>query len=395
MYQYKMSTLERKAAFSLTSILVLRMLGLFMILPVFSLYANELRGATPFLIGVALGIYGLTQFAFQIPIGLLSDHVGRKKMIAIGLVIFILGSAVAALAHSIFVMIIGRALQGIGAVGSAIIALMADLTRSNQRSKAMAILGISIGLSFAFAMMFGPLLAHWVNLFWIAVILGIVALLILFYVVPTPPTLVWHADIEPEINGLIKILINQELMVLNLGIFFLHTILMATFVILPISLRSLGGFLAVHQWLVYMPTLLGAFVISLFLMIKSEKTQQLKLYFVSAIAMLGIAEFNFWFFSKNSLLSLLSLLLFFTAFSLLEAFLPSFVSRTAPLQRKGTALGIFSSSQFLGIFCGGLIGGFLYDRVGLTSVYLFCAILSLIWLGVAFKMKNPHHAFIQ
>lgn len=391
----KMSPIERKAAGSLATLLALRMLGLFMILPVFSLYANQLTYSTPFLIGVAMGVYGLTQGLFQIPIGMLSDHIGRKKMIAAGLLIFIAGSLIAAFSHTIYGMIMGRTLQGVGAVGSAIIALLADLTRPNQRSKAMAISGMTIGSSFALAMILGPLLNNWVNLFVLAAIFGLIGLFVLIYFVPNPTDTHWHPETEPNLLDLPGLLKEIELIRLNTGIFLLHGILTATFIVLPLSLEQLAGIASHQQWLVYVPSLILAFAFSVLLLMHAEKNQQIKTFFLLGIILLGCAELLLWSFAKNRLLSACGLLLFFTAFSLLEAFLPSLVSRIAPVNRRGTALGIYSSSQFLGIFIGGIVGGWLYSSAGLTSVYLFCVLLTILWLSVAFRMKNPHHSIIH
>ena len=384
----KMTPTERQAATSLAAVMSLRMLGLFMILPVFSLYADQLIGATPTLIGIAMGIYGLTQGIFQIPFGILSDKIGRRQVITMGLCIFILGSVISAMSDSITGMIIGRALQGVGAVGSTIIAMIADLTREEQRSKAMAVAGMTIGMSFALAMMLGPLFANWINIFWLAAIFGVVAIFLLFTWVPTPPVSTWHADAEPKLGLFWTLLKEPNLMRLNAGIFLLHAILTASFVILPLSLQNLAGLQSNQQWLLYLPILLVAFLLSIPCIIIAEKKHLLKPFFLGAIAAMGCAEFCLWFFADFLLLSAVSLLLFFTAFSVLEAFLPSLVSKTAPRAKKGTALGIYSCSQFLGIFVGGSCGGWLYGAFGLTDVYLLCAALTILWLLIAFKMKK-------
>jgi MFS family permease len=394
MLQSKMQPIERKAAISLATIMSLRMLALFMVLPAFSLYAHNLIGATPLLIGLAMGIYGLTQGIFQIPFGMLSDHFGRKKIITLGFIIFAIGSLIAATSHTIWGMIIGRSLQGTGAVGSTIIALLADLTRENQRTKAMAITGATIGFSFSIAMILGPLLTAWISIpgiFWLAVILSSLAIILLFTWVPHPTANLWHADAEPEPKQLIHILLEPALARLNGGIFLLHAIFTASFVILPISLQNLAGLHGNEQWLLYLPTLLLAFILSIPCIIIAEKKHSLKTFFLAAIVILGIAELLLWFFAHSLLISALSLLLFFTAFSILEAFLPSLVSKTAPPQRKGTALGIYSCSQFLGIFIGGTLGGWLYGAFGLTDVYLFCVILTGLWFAIAFGMKKPQY----
>lgn len=390
----KMNSIERRSALSLASIMSLRMLGLFMVLPLFSLYAHQLLGATPALIGLSMGIYGLTQALFQIPFGAWSDKAGRKKIITLGLIIFVIGSAFCACSQTIWGMLLGRALQGAGAVGSTIIALMADLTRNNQRTKAMAMIGMTIGMSFSLAMLLGPLLNPWLHvngIFWLAAGLGVFAIFILHQWVPDPTTTSWHADAEPERHSFFAVLKLPELARLNISIFMLHAVFTASFVVIPISLQSHAGLNENHQWMLYLPILLLAFICSIPCIILAEKKQQLKLFFLSAIFILGCSEFIFWLFANSIFFSALSLFLFFTGFSVLEAFLPSLVSKTAPPARKGTALGIYSCSQFLGIFAGGSLAGWLYGLFGLTTVYLFCTILTILWATLAFRMKNPQH----
>jgi len=391
MFLEKMNLLEKRASWSLATVMSLRMLGLFMVLPLFSLYAHQLQGATPFLIGLALGIYGLTQGLLQIPFGMLSDHFGRRKIITIGLILFALGSIIAALSHSITSMVIGRALQGAGAVGSTIMAMIADLTRPAQRTKAMAIAGITIGMSFTLAIMLGPLLASCFSesgLFWLAVAMSLVAILILFTLVPVPEHSTFHSETEPELAQFSTLLAHPLLSLLYISIFFLHAIFTATFVVVPISLDKLAGLNGHKQWLLYLPLMLIAFTLSIFVIINAEKKKQLKQYFLAAISLLGIAELLWWLDAKNLFISGISLLLFLTAFSVLEAFLPSLVSKTAPPSRKGTALGIYSCSQFLGIFAGGTLGGWLYGVWNLSAVYLLCVIMVLVWVSISTRIKS-------
>ncbi|RDI48710.1 MFS transporter [Aquicella lusitana] len=388
----KMTAIERRAVISLSSIMGLRMIGLFMVLPVFALYAQRLPGATPLKMGLAMGIYGLFQALFQIPFGALSDRFGRKPVILLGLLIFAIGSFIAGIAHSMFFLIIGRALQGAGAVGSTILAMMADLTREESRTKSMAIAGMSIGFSFSLAMLLGPLLTKWLavnQLFLLAVLFSLCAISVLYFSVPTPVSVRWHRDAEPELKSFFKLLVFPELAKLNGGIFILHAIFTASFVVIPINLYHFAGLPANKQWLLYLPTLLAAFIISLFCVGMAERKQQLKPYFVSGIIALAIAEIALWLTPGNRLLTALGLSLFFFGFSLLEAFLPSLISRTAPADRKGTALGIYSCSQFLGIFAGGVLGGWLYGQFGFTGVYLFCTLAALFWLILALLMQPP------
>lgn len=390
----KMNSTERRAVGTLSTIMSLRLLGLFMILPVFSLYAHDLPGATPLLIGVAMGIYGLTQGLLQIPFGILSDHLGRKPIITMGLLIFALGCIISAESQTIYGMIIGRALQGAGAVGSTIIAMIADLTRETQRTKAMAINGMSIGVSFTLSMIIGPILAVWINvsgIFWLAMCLSLFAIFLLFFAVPRPEHTSWHSDAEAEPAQFLTMLKQPELLRLNIGVFLLHAIFTASFVVIPIGLKNYAGLPGSQQWYIYVPALILGFLLSVICIVRAEKKQQIKPYFIVGILMLGVSSLVLCI-SPNSLLcSTLGILLFFTGFSLLEAFLPSWVSRAAPKARKGTALGIFSCSQFLGIFAGGSLGGWLYGTFGLLHVYLFCGLFALIWLTVAFGMTNPQH----
>lgn len=390
----RMTATERRSVISLASIMGLRMMGLFMVLPVFSLYATQLQGATPTLIGMAMGIYGLFQALFQIPFGSLSDKVGRKPIILMGLLIFILGSVLAGLAHSIGLMMIGRALQGAGAVGGTILATLADLTREEQRTKSMAITGMTIGFSFSVAMFAGPVLTQWMpvhGLFFLAAACGVVAILVLYLFVPTPEHVSWHSDAEPELKSFWKLLLMPELAKLNSGIFILHAIFTASFVVIPISLFHFEALEANQQWLIYLPTLLVAFVIALFFIGIAERQRQLKVYFLGGILALALSELLLWQAPSNIALACIGLCLFFAGFSLLEAFLPSLISRTAPAAQKGSAMGLFSCSQFLGIFVGGAFGGWLYGSYRFYGVYLFCVILALLWFALAFFMQPPRY----
>lgn len=391
----KMSSSERRAVFNLSTIMSLRIIGLFMALPVFSLYALQLHGATPLLVGLAIGVYGLTQAIFQIPCGALSDRFGRKPIIFVGLMIFILGSIFAGIAHSITLMIIGRSLQGIGAIGSTILAMIADLTREEHRTISMAIVGMVIGLSFGIAMLLGPLLISWISinyLFFIAAFFAFIAIFILFFNVPTPDQLRWHHDTEPELKSFLKILTMPTLAQLNIGIFILHAIFTATFIAIPIHLKQLS---MVPAWQFYLPILFIAFIISLILMNFSKRKSQLKFCFLSGIMMLMIAESLFGFNQHSTIMMLLGLGCFFTSFSLLEAFIPSLISRIAPIHRKGTALGVYSCSQFLGIFIGGLLGGWFYGQFDCSGIYLFCLGLTSIWFVLSIFTPFPPSLIIH
>lgn len=386
-----MNAQEQRAVLSLASIMGLRMLGLFMVLPMFSLYATQLRGATPALIGIAMGVYGLCQAIFQIPFGSLSDKVGRRPVIMIGLFIFILGSAIAGLAHTIGLMIVGRALQGAGAIGGTVLAMLSDLTRESQRTKSMAIAGITIGFSFTLAMFLGPMLTQWMpiqDLFFVAALCGFGAIFILYVHVPIPTQLRWHGDTEPELKSFLHLLSAPTLLKLNSGILFLHAIFTASFIVIPISLLHSAGLQANQQWMIYLPALLVASVTALFCVSLAERKRRLRPFFLGGIIALALSEILLWAYPSSLLVASLGLCAFFTGFSLLEAFLPSLVSRAAPAARKGSALGLFSCSQFLGIFIGGALGGWLYGKYHYIGVYLFCLILALCWLMLSFFTKS-------
>lgn len=388
-----MTATEIRAMASLSLIMSLRMIGLFMIVPLFALYAKKLPGATPLLVGLALGIYGIVQACLQIPFGLLSDRYGRRCIITLGLLLFAFGSIIAALSSSIYGVILGRVLQGGGAIGGTLMALIADLTREEQRTKAMAISGMTIGLSFAIAIVTGPLLVQWLPvqaLFWLAFGFSLLGIFILYVFTPQPPRLVLQQN-KPREQSFFSLLQNPDLLRLNSGIFFLHAIFTASFVALPIHFNNNLGWSSQEQWKLYLPALLIAFFFSLILIALAEKKRLIKPYFLCGILTLAAAEILLGLSSKNQMASGFGLCLFLTAFSLLEAFLPSLVSRTAPQERKGTAMGLYSCSQFLGIFVGGLFGGWLYENVGLLSIFPFSLTLCLLWLSLAYRMTSPSY----
>ncbi len=389
----QMTATERRAAFWLAGVFSLRMLGLFMILPVFALYAEHLRGNTPALAGLAIGIYGFSQALFQIPFGFLSDHYGRKRIIYIGLLIFAAGSMVAALADSIYGVILGRALQGGGAVSAAVMALAADLTREEHRIKVMATIGITIGLSFAASMILGPVLNSWIGvpgIFWLTSLFALLGIAVVRFQVPDPVSSRVHRDAEPVASQFGRVLLDGQLLRLNFGIFTLHLLLTATFVAVPLALRD-AGLPSNQHWEIYLLALLFSIVVMVPLIIVAEKYRQLKVVFVGAILTLVATEFGLLNLHDTVLEIAALLLVFFSAFNLLEATLPSLIAKMAPPDAKGTAMGIYSSSQFLGAFAGGAIGGWLRGLLGLKGVFAFTTFGAIAWLLVAWNMANPRY----
>lgn len=382
---------ERRTALGLAGVYGFRMLGLFLILPVFALYAEALPGATPFLAGVAIGIYGLTQAVLQIPFGLLSDRVGRKPVILAGLALFAAGSVVAANASEIHWIILGRALQGSGAVAAAIMALAADLTREEQRTKVMATIGMTIGASFMLAMIVGPALNVWIGvpgIFWATAGLAVLGMAMIAWVVPTPLSSSVHRDAEPVPSLFRRVLADVELLRLDLGIFSLHLILTSLFLAVPLLLRDAGVAPGDHAF-VYLPIMVIAILGMVPFVILAEKRGKMKEVFLGAIGLLGLVQLLLWRFGHHFWPLLLGVSVFFVAFNLLEAILPSLVSKTAPPDAKGTAMGVYSTSQFAGAFVGGAAGGWVHQHEGIMAVFLFGALVALAWLLAAFGMRRP------
>ena len=380
---------ERRASIGLAGVFSLRMFGLFVILPVVALYADTLPGGeSAMLIGLAIGIYGLTQAIFQIPLGRLSDFWGRKKTIYLGLCIFIMGSLVAACADSLLMLCFGRAIQGAGAVSSALIALNADLTRDEVRTKSMAIIGITIGFTFLLSIVLGPVLDGFVGLpgiFLITALLTCLSIVVVYFYVPDPEPIGKRGEYSPI--KLQVILSNRDLLRLDLGIFSLHGILMAMFVSLPFILSGLEGGLI--TWQFYLAVMVSSIFIMVPLMMLSEKFGHRKAVFLFSIMMIILAELLLGVFDFGQVGLGLALVIFFGAFNLLEASLPSWVSRVADPKSKGTALGVYSTSQYLGTFIGGVAGGWTYQHYSGQGVFIFCAVWALVWLLASVKMSDP------
>lgn len=387
----QMTSAERRIAMTLAGIFSLRMLGLFMILPVFAIYARDLQGYTATLAGLAIGIYGLTQAVLQIPLGWLSDRIGRKPVIIGGLLVFALGSVVAALSTTLEGVILGRALQGAGAIASAIMALAADLTREEHRMKVMATIGMSIGLAFAAALVLGPLLQGWFGvpgIFWTTALLALLGIGVVLWRVPRPVSIRFHRDTEVEAGWFRHVLSDTQLLRLDVGVLILHMILTATFMAFPHVLEDLG--LPVqHHWWIYLPVLVVSVALIIPFILLAEKKRRLKQVLNGAVLVLGLAAWGLQVGSHSLMGVVVALVLFFAAFNLLEALLPSLVAKLAPAAHKGTAMGAFSTGQFLGAFLGGTLGGWMSHHYGVSGVFLFNAGLAAIWLILTLSMRQP------
>lgn len=388
-----MSPVERRAAFSIAGIFSTRMLGLFMIFPVFALFAEtEFKDITGLQIGIAIGIYGLTQAFLQIPYGMLSDKYGRKPLIIAGMFIFMVGSILCAMADSIEMMIIGRAIQGMGAVAAVLMASVADLVTEQFRLRAMSIVGITIGLSFTLSLVAGPLLASWFGvrgIFWVIALLAVVGMLLVKLAMPEIKQQSFQREAEADPSQFGEILKHPQLLRLDFGVFVLHAILTAMFIVVPLTMRDSAGLESVEHWIIYLPVMLLSFALMVPFIIQAESKGRMKPIFVGAIATIALMQLGFAFIDQSFWSLFFLLLIFFTAFNLLEASLPSLVVKLSPADKKGTASGVYSTSQFLGAAIGGAIGGYFYQYYGYNGVFLFTAVIGGLWFIVAMSMEKP------
>ncbi len=388
----RMTAQEWRATAGLASVFAMRMLGLFMVLPVLTLHAEQYSGYRVALAGLAIGAYGLTQAAFQIPFGMASDRIGRKPVIVAGLLIFALGSVIAARADSMWGLIFGRGLQGAGAVAGAVLALTADLTREESRTKAMAVIGMSIGAAFALALVIGPLVSARLGLpgiFWLTAGLALAGIATVVFAVPTPPQARRHRDTQAVPSRLWPVFKNPELARLFAGISILHLVLMMLFLAVPTLLRDGAGLATGSHGPVYLLVLGVSAAIMVPMLILGERRGIVRSLFVGAIGVLGLSVAALGFVPLQLAPIVLVMVAFFAAFNFLEATLPSLVSRHAPPEEKGTALGAYATAQFLGAFMGGLLGGLLLEHLGLVALCLSGAALSGVWLALALGMTNP------
>ena len=391
MHSTRMSPEELRASLALSSIFGLRMLGMFVILPVFAFYAETLPGGDSLLlVGIAIGTYGLTQAILQIPFGYWSDRHGRKPVIYIGLAIFAAGSFVAAIGTHIYVIILGRLLQGAGAIAAPVMAMTADLTREEHRGKAMAMIGSTIGGTFALSLVLSPWLNRVIGVPGIFVMTGVLVLAAMVVVnraIPDAPRNPQSSHM-PAMQQFLAALRDPQLARLNYGVFALHTVLMALFIAVPLELRA-AGLAADHHWQVYLPVMLGSFVLMLPAIFGSGRSSRLKPVFVGSIAaLLALQLLMPWAVSGVGPIAFF-LLAFFTAFNVLEALLPAVVSRVTAPGTRGIALGVFTSLQFFGTFVGAAAGGYLYGQFGTTGIVVFDTALLAVWVVAAFETRVP------
>ncbi|MCK8537544.1 MFS transporter [Yersinia ruckeri] len=387
----KMTPLELRATWGLGTVFSLRMLGMFMVLPVITTYGMALAGASEALIGIAIGIYGLAQAIFQIPFGLVSDRIGRKPLIVGGLLIFALGSVIAAISDSIWGIILGRALQGSGAIAAAVMALLSDLTREQNRTKAMAFIGVSFGITFAIAMVLGPIVTHAFGLsalFWAIAVLALLGIVITLAVVPSTDTHVLNRESSIVKGSVNKVLKNSRLLKLNFGIMCLHILLMSSFVVLPQAMAK-AGLQPEQHWKVYLVTMLVSFMAVVPFIIYAEVKRQMKQVFIGCVFVLLIVELVLWASGEHLWGIIAGIQIFFIAFNVMEAILPSLISKESPAGYKGTAMGIYSTSQFIGVAIGGSLGGWLFGLEGADMVFIAGALIALMWFTVSITMQEP------
>lgn len=384
---------EWRASTTLSGVYALRMLGMFLVLPVLALYAANLPGAenNKALVGLAMGIYGLTQALLQLPLGMASDKFGRKKVIYIGLIVFAAGSFLAAAADSLHMLVAARALQGAGAVSAAVTALLADLTRTEVRTRAMAMIGLSIGLTFSVSLVAAPLIVDLIGvpgLFVLTGVLTVASIGVVAWLTPNPQASKLHEDAQAQTSRIGEVLKNRQLVSLDFGIFALHAAQMALFTALPFAMQNLG-LEKIQHWKVYLPATVTGLAAMVPLIIIGETRNKLKQVFVFGIICIAAAQLGLLFGLSSIWLIAACLVVYFIGFNVLEASLPSMVSKIAPSDLKGTAMGVYNTMQSVGLFAGGAAGGLLFQKYGFSGVFAFCSALMLAWLAVALLAPAP------
>ena len=391
--------LEKRVVVVISIVYMVRMLGLFMVLPVLALVGDHFTDTTPVLIGLALGIYGLPQAFLQIPLGLASDRIGRKPIIIAGLLIFVVGSLIAAFAGTMIDLIIGRAVQGAGAIAATMMALAADLTREEKRSSVFAFIGVGIGLAFMLALILGPLVESVFGLrgiFLASAMLGVFAIVLIWAALPSPvdlPVQIYKRDeqLSKSNSSLGEVLYNHDLLRLSAGVFFLHLIMTANFLLLPLLLERQLNLEHSAHWMFYIPVLLGSFIFIFPLLRWAEKARQVKGFVLAAVILLGVSQYLAFVLEVNWLSIVVVMVLFFVAFNYLEASLPALVSRFCNADAKGVAMGVFSNGQFLGAFAGGVLAGWVSSVWGGETIYLMNMAITIVWLLVVIGMGSPRY----
>ena len=384
-----MTSFEIKSTLGIAFIYILRMFGLFIVLPIMSLHLTDLSEySSTFMIGLAFGMYGLTQALFQIPFGILSDKFGRKKMILLGLFIFLVGSIFIYFSQSLIMIIIGRALQGAGAISAVLLALLADLTTDSARTKSMAIIGASIGLTFGISIVLSPILNSYLgfeNIFLMIAILTLIAMGVLIRYIPAPINVAKNKDNKTSYQ---QVIFDKVFLKLDLGIFSLHASQIIMFMMIPVMLNNIGYPIKYH-WQIYLPVFVLSILAIVPMILLSSKKQMLKTFFLGSIILLILVQYLFinWSDSKQNIMIIL--LIYFVGFNFLEATLPSLISRLSPKNLKGLVLGAYNTSQSLGIFVGGILGGFIASRYGNQAIFIVSALFLLIWLFTMIKFIFP------
>lgn len=388
-----MDALERRSVLALASVYLFRMLGLFLIMPIISIAADDLTGANAALIGAAIGVYGLTQALLQIPMGMMSDKIGRKPIILIGLAIFALGSLICANADSMTSLIVGRAIQGAGAIASTLMALLSDVTREQNRTKAMATVGISIGVSFMLSLVMGPWLFSMIGLaglFYLSLAFSVIGMGLILFAVPNVKQHTFKRDTTPSLQAFSHVIANKSLRFMNMSIFILHASLTALFVCIPSMLLTRFELpLADHSWL-YLIVMGLAFIGMLPMVIVAEAKGKMKQVVNYALLMLAFGTLFMGFSSSVSLFAI-TLWLYFVGFNTLEATLPSLVSKVSPVGYRGTAMGVFSTHQFLGAFVGGIGGGWILQNYSAQTLFVSVAVIMFVWTFVATRQAPTRH----
>ena len=384
-----MTSFEIKSTLGIAFIYILRMLGLFIVLPIMSLHLTDLSEySSTFMIGLAFGMYGLTQALFQIPFGILSDKFGRKKMILLGLFIFLVGSIFIYFSQSLIMIIIGRGLQGAGAISAVLLALLADLTTDSARTKSMAIIGASIGLTFGISIVLSPILNSYLgfeNIFLMIAILTLIAMGVLIRYIPAPINLAKNKDNKTSYQ---QVIFDKVFLKLDLGIFSLHASQIIMFMMIPVMLNNIGYPIKYH-WQIYLPVFVLSILAIVPMILLSSKKQMLKTFFLGSIILLILVQYLFINWSDNKQNIMIILLIYFVGFNFLEATLPSLISRLSPKNLKGLVLGAYNTSQSLGIFMGGILGGFIASRYGNQAIFIVSALFLLIWLFTMIKFIFP------